>query len=97
MTRESRKLNKRDAMFICTKGAVIGIFKKRPLNEDIKAYYEQDVRNFASEFKQRCYGAEDSGDYEGGCTGGMMGVMRIMIGNIRMTLLTIVLAGRRTW
>ncbi|OBT83381.1 hypothetical protein VE02_08354 [Pseudogymnoascus sp. 03VT05] len=45
MTRESRKLNKRDGMFICTKGAVIGVFKKRLLNEDIKANCEQDFRN----------------------------------------------------
>lgn len=46
-----------------------------------------------------CYGAEDSGDYEGsGCiTGGMMGVLRIMTGNIRMTLLAIVLIEKRTW
>lgn len=46
-----------------------------------------------------CYRAEDSSDYEGsGCiTGGMMGVLRIMTGNIRMTLLAIVLVGKRTW
>jgi hypothetical protein len=44
-----------------------------------------------------CYRAEDSGDYEGsGCTVGMIGVLRIMSGNIRMTLLAIVLAEKRT-
>ena len=38
-------------MFICTREAVTGIFNKRQLNEDIKAYCEQDVRKFALEFK----------------------------------------------
>jgi hypothetical protein len=50
MTIESGKPQRSEAMFICTRRAVTGIFNERQLNEDIKAYCEQDVRKFASEF-----------------------------------------------
>jgi hypothetical protein len=45
-----------------------------------------------------CYRAEDLGDYEGSSyMVRMMGVLRIMSGNIRMTLLVIILVRKRTW